>query len=355
MILKIIGKSLSGTIKVEETPLLAQYITDMYTNATKTASSISDGITYNYARSINLMNDRLGSSSVGLNDGNIRYYGADPNNYIYFNCIDYNNQTSDTCEIWRIIGVFDGKVKIMRNESIGAYSWDNKNTSTGAENNNGKNDWTTARLMKLLNPSDYYAVDSNDNGNGQSLYWNTKSGTCFSGQNNATTACDFTSIGLKNDITKSLIIENDWNIGNSPSALLYVSQIYQNERGTTVYSGRPINWIGKVTLPYLSDYGYAVDLRKCGGYVSSYFNSSCTLNNWMKNIITNNGSNAGWTLTANPNYSYYSDYVDSGGKSNTDKGTYPSYEVVPTIYLISNLKIDINTNGSFSNPFKLFI
>ena len=43
--------------------------------------------------------------------GDIRYYGAAPNNYIYFNCSDYSNQSSSTCETWRIIGVFDGKVK----------------------------------------------------------------------------------------------------------------------------------------------------------------------------------------------------------------------------------------------------
>ena len=109
------------------------------------------------------MNDRLGGTTTDLDGDNIRYYGANPNNYIYFNCSDYSNQTSSTCETWRIIGVFDGKLKLIKSESIGAYSWDNKDTSTGAENDTGKNDWTTARLMKLLNPSNYYKVDSNDN------------------------------------------------------------------------------------------------------------------------------------------------------------------------------------------------
>ena len=64
--------------------------------------------------------------------GNLRYYGANPNNYIYFNCSDYNNQSSSTCETWRIIGVFDGKLKLIRSGSIGTYAWDNKNTSSGA-------------------------------------------------------------------------------------------------------------------------------------------------------------------------------------------------------------------------------
>ena len=53
-------------------------------------------------------------------EGNIRYFGPSDsvNNYIYFNCETY----SDTnCELWRIIGIEDGKVKIIRNESIGNY------------------------------------------------------------------------------------------------------------------------------------------------------------------------------------------------------------------------------------------
>ena len=44
-------------------------------------------------------------------DNNIRYIGANPNNYVYFNCNDYNNQSDSTCEKWRIIGVFKNITK----------------------------------------------------------------------------------------------------------------------------------------------------------------------------------------------------------------------------------------------------
>ncbi len=70
--------------------------------------------------------------------GNLRYYGASPNNYIYFNCSDYSNQSSSTCETWRIIGVFNNKIKLIRGSQIGTYSLDNKNESTGAETGGGK-------------------------------------------------------------------------------------------------------------------------------------------------------------------------------------------------------------------------
>lgn len=44
-------------------------------------------------------------------DNNIRYIGKDPNNYVYFNCSDYSNQSDSTCEKWRIIGVFKNVAK----------------------------------------------------------------------------------------------------------------------------------------------------------------------------------------------------------------------------------------------------
>ena len=64
---------------------------------------------------------------------NVRYISKDSSNYVYFNCSDYNNQTADICEKWRIIGVFnnitkgDGTqenlVKIIRADSLGDYTW----------------------------------------------------------------------------------------------------------------------------------------------------------------------------------------------------------------------------------------
>lgn len=66
---------------VEESQPLVTYIANLYTNADKTVVS-NNGIEYNQAQSTNLMNDRLGNKDVGINDGNIRYYGANPNNYI---------------------------------------------------------------------------------------------------------------------------------------------------------------------------------------------------------------------------------------------------------------------------------
>ena len=331
----------------------AETITELYTSAEKETIQ-NNSIDYHIAPSVSLMNDRLGGTTTDLDGGNIRYYGASPNNYIYFNCSDYSNQTSSTCETWRIIGVFDGKLKLIRGSQIGKYSWDNKNTSTGAENGAGKNDWTTARLMKLLNPSNYYKVDSNDNNLGQSLYYNSASGKCYSGQNNATVDCDFTSTGIKNAETRNMIAETTYNLGGWNSNSVYSNQIYEYERGTTVYSGRPTTWKGKIALAYPSDYGYAADLNQCKDKtLYDYDNRTCTSNNWMKAIITNNGSNTGWLLTPFSRLSYYAWYVDSDGFVNYYNGACNASGAVPVLSLSSELGIESGGDGSSSKPYKL--
>ena len=334
-------------------PTAADTITELYKNAEK-ATVTNNSIDYHIAPTVSLMNDRLGGTTTDLDGGNIRYYGANPNNYIYFNCSDYSNQTSSTCETWRIIGVFDGKLKLIRGSQIGTYSWDNKNTNTGAEDKWGKNDWTTARLMKLLNPSDYYTVDSNDNNLGQSLYYNSTSGKCYSGQNNVTKDCDFTSTGIK-DTTRNMIAETTYYLGGWNNVSVYPNQIYEYERGTTVYTGRPTTpWTGKIALAYPSDYGYAADLNQCKDKtLYDYDNRTCTSNNWMKAIITNNGSNNGWLLTPDSGTSNYAWGVSSGGHVYNGSTAYGASGAVPVLSLSSELGIESGGDGSSSKPYKL--
>ena len=347
--LEAIVTQTSISTEVKEKTNAAKFITSLYNNSEKLKVT-NNNITYNQASLVSLMNDRKGSSSVGADAGNIRYYGANPNNYIYFNCSDYKNQSSSTCEIWRIIGVFDGKVKIMRNEIIGEYSWDNKNTSTGAENNNGKNDWTTARLMKLLNPSDYYTIDSNDSGNGLSLYWNASSGICFSGQNNATTSCDFTNTGLKNDTTRKLIAETTYTIKGHDDSDIYVNTMYDKERVSgTVYTGRPTSWTGKIAIPYPSDYGYAAELSLCQTLI--YYNdSTCPANNWMKSIFT---ADYNWLLTPHSGGAHRAWAMSSSGDVYYDYA-YNAFGVAPVLSLISELDIG-SGSGTSSSPYQLSV
>ena len=324
--------------KIPDTPdtdnTLASNIVTTYINAPN-KTEIMNQLKYYYDTEHSLMSDA---------DGNVRYYGASPNNYIYFNCSDYSNQSSSTCETWRIIGVFNNKVKLIRGSQIGTYSWDNKDTTTGAESAYGKNYWTEARLMKLLNPG--YDLETT----GGSLYYNSGSGTCYAGKNNATKACDFTSTGLKNDTTRGLISEEIYSLLGCGSRDSYANEAYECERGKgSIYKGRPTEWTGKIALAYPSDYGYAVDLSKCNKTLYGCSDSACRSNNWMNAILGT--SSDGWLLTPNSDDSDYAWNISSYGYVPI-MGVYNTYGVAPVLYLNSELAVKAGT-GSSSAPYQL--
>ena len=293
----------------------------------------NNGVTYHYDTTNKLMSDT---------DGNVRYYGASPNNYIYFNCSDYSNQSSSTCETWRIIGVFDGKVKIMRGSTIGSLAWDqDKNINSSVTTYD--NDWSTASLQVLLNQK-YYNGDT------------AGTVTDYSGPNGSTsTNLNMSSIGIKNDTTRNLISDTLYYLGGEYRNSVYSDQKYGYERGEAVYSGRPTTWIGKIALPYPSDYGYAADLGSCNQTLYGYNNSTCTSANWMKNIITNNGNSIGWLLTPDSAGSYDAWIVSSSGYvSRSHYYTFAAYGVVPVLYLGSELGIGSGT-GTNSDPYRLSV
>ena len=340
---KLHADGTGGMIKEGKIPDITETISNSfayklvqdYINSEKTDVT-NNGILYHYDTTHNLMTDIA---------GNVRYYGASPNNYIYFNCSDYSNQTQDTCEIWRIIGVFEGKVKIMRNASIGSYSWDNKNDSTGG-GKYGYNVWTKSRLMKLLNPTNYYTIDSNDNGLGQSLYYNSESGMCYRGQNNATVSCNFTSTGIKNDATRNMISEVVWNLGGWKETRVYSDQMYEYERGKIVCPRCSTLWTGKIALAYPSDYGYAADFRSCTKQLGGYGSSTCTSVNWMRSI------SGTWLLTSDSDFDFTAWAINSSGAVLDYQNTPNSSGVVPVLYLSSQLEIK-SGDGSSSLPYQL--
>ena len=257
-------------------------------------------------------------------DNNIRYIGANPNNYVYFNCSDYNNQSDSTCEKWRIIGVFrnmtksDGKkedlVKIIRDDGLGGIAWDTNNV----------NDWSKASLQTTLN-GEYY------------------NGTYATG-------------AFKNDSTRNAIESVVWNLGGIGYLDDSLSTSYSSERGTTVY-GHATTWTGKVGLMYPSDYGYATS----GGATTN--RSTClttTMGNWDRSGVSDCYSNDylykssyyQWTLapfSSNPNnvfIVYALGYVASGDASH-------SYGVRPAAFLKSNISITDVGLGTAESPFQL--
>ena len=350
--LSMMNKTLSGTLTVEaqEKESLATQITNLYNSGSKT-SVTNNSITYQYDTTHSLMKD------VG---NNIRYYGASPNNYIYFNCSDYSNQSSSTCEGWQIIGVFDGKVKLMRIEQVGTLEYDNDNEDTYLRSLYYSND-NNISIVKALNYENENRIVTKllalDIGDGENNYPTSSlqkilnnyyyNGLKYTGASTH----DFTSIGFKNDKTRNMIAEITYNLGGINTDSIYSNEIYEYERGITVYEGNDATWQGKIALPYLSDYGYATDLSKCSQTLSNYNNSACTSNNWMNEIISFNGGELLLNHFSGGSGVVGIIYYDGTVSSNY---VYAQAPVVPALYLNSELSIKSGT-GSDSDPYQLSV
>ena len=321
-------------------------------------------------------------------DNNIRYIGANPNNYVYFNCSDYSNQSDSTCERWRIIGVFknmtkeDGSkedlVKIVKDDSLSNISWDYKKNGVGTSTNDmGSNDWTDSQLMMMLNPTDYlksgYTIDNNivKDSKGQAIYQNMGSyynGTSgcqpaeiASGTDFTCTSIDFTSTGLKNDSTRNAIESVVWNLGgtaNYDSASNgLASHFYGYERGTTVYSGHATTWTGKIGLMYPSDYGYATS----GGTTANRATCMATkLSAWDESGVSDckdndylyKSSYNQWTLMP---YSSRASTVYGVTLSGRVRSAYVPSNLFfrPVAFLKSNISITDVGIGTAESPFQL--
>lgn len=317
--LNMMNKSLVGSIVVEaqekQFETFSTVIENLMADGEKETVT-GKGTDYEYNTTNSIMFD---------NFENYRYYGANPNNYVYFNCDDYSNQSSSTCEVWRIIGVFNNgilthQIKIIRNESIGTY----QTTEVGNEEIGA---FTDSDLLYTLN---------NEAGSKEATYWSRTLGTC---NLNINYKCDFSKTGLKNTTTRDLISNVSWFIPNSIEGALYPNELYQGEIDGSTTAGEMIS------IMYKSDYGYATDIRKCNIQVNLYNSSECTENNWL--FL---GSRE-WIMGTTEN-NYYKAYIVA---ENGAVGTYSltsEANVRPTLYLKTEQTIKSGT-GTLADPYQL--
>ncbi len=328
------GKSLTGKIVINYKDSATDTLMALYDKETKTNEVSTSGLFID-----------------NTSDVNLRYTGASPNNYVNF-----NNET------WRIIGVFnvkdstgkiERKIKLVRNESLGKYSWD----ATGNDNY-GFNNWTEADLKNELN-GDYLNYNLSQNTFWYNSYWDSSTNKPVLRQ---TGKFDYTNVIKSN--YQNMISESVWNVGgnsyNNPSSAPYGLPLldqYYKERGTITYqNNRPTTWTGKVGLIYASDYGYASTNSECRENLRAgvtyendswdYSNGKCKTNNWLAE------SSWYWTLSPCSGSSYNVFDVYGGGAVNNSYGAYDSRGVFPAVFLKSDILIASGT-GEKNSPYRL--
>lgn len=292
-----------------------------------------------------LSNSLTDSQKSNLKKSEYRYAGSNPNNYVTFNN-----------ELWRIIGLVNTpegqRLKLIRNESIGSYSW---NSSDQYNNGAGSNEWSKSKMMPLLN---------------QGAYYTRSSGECTIDSGNVTTPCDFTTNGLSPE-AKKLIDTITWNTGSNGDNTeeeWRPYQMYNYERSNlngkicsesndcNDIDERTTTWQGRVGLIYPSDYGYAtgnndtIARSTClETSLSAWGSTECMTNNWLS---INEGYQ--WTITpaGEPTYARGVFFIHNTDKVVHHHGVFNTDAVKPTVYLKTNVKI-ISGIGTQENPYEL--
>ena len=242
-----------------------------------------------------------------------RYRGASPKNYVTFNN-----------EVWRILGVFptddgtgkiENRIKIIKDQSIGNKDWDTSDS----------NNWTRpATLNTELNTTYLNSLDSAS----KSMIGNTK---YYLGG-------------------KSLTYNNGY--ADTPLQFYSYERKIQNTTSNEFYNGtNPNNWVGKLGLMYVSDYGYAssnCENKKIWDDSNSSSNDirACNTTNWLFK------GNSEWTLPQGASISFSAFYVFSGGYVSDLSVSLGQFAARPVLYLISSVQIT-GGNGTLSSPYTL--
>ena len=231
----------------------------------------------------------------GAQDNSYRYIGANPNNYV---CFGSDEETCPAENLYRIIGVFNGQVKLIKAISYGEYSWgDNENINT----------WNTD-----IKPDIYTTLNN--------LFYN--------------------SLGIE---WQDLISLHDYNVeGMSQNDSFGVKQYYDAE----IKNNNGYNQNMKIGLMYVTDYGYAASPE---AWTIEMFNYDDSKNiNWLSGITE-------WTISRRADVTGYTFRIDESGYVRGDYYVAFAFSIRPSFYLNSDVEIYEGHAGTVSDPYRIVI
>ncbi len=272
------GNTFSGKVLIqkEKITLLADYVISQYTG-----TQGDNGIYYHES-----------SLANGAGDNSYRYAGASDsvNNYI---CLGSDVATCPDANLFRIIGVFGDKTKVIRAKSVGDQRWQISKDNT----------WSSSSLNTYLN------------------------GTYL------------TSLGTLAD----KIATTTWKVGGGKTANIngvVPKTAYQYEVGS---SASTTTYDAKIGLMYVSDYGFAADQSGWTTKLNSY--NSNTSKNWLylghdEYTISRDSDTTGSAFIV------YSGYVLSYLVNNATNGVRPTFNLNSSVTYVSG-------DGTQSNPIRI--
>ena len=273
----------SLSVETENPILLADWVIEQYNGIQG-----NNGIYYHTSSLAN---------SAG--DNSYRYAGANPNNYV---CFGSDVSTCPSDYLYRIIGVFENEVKLIKSTSYGNYVWDSENS----------NIWSSSYIRNSLNNIFLSTL---------STKWSTK------------------------------ISMHSWKVGGGSYEYLRNSKAqiaYNYEVG--INSINTIN-SAKIGLMYVSDYGYAAGSNYWSIILYDY--ESTINDNWLYLGFDE------WTITrrsdrSNTSQAYYIRSIgDINSYVNDGVGNLSNiFNIRPTLYLNSDVTY-VSGSGTQSDPIRI--
>ena len=238
------------------------------------------------------------SLANSASDNSYRYAGANPNNYV---CFDSDAATCPSDNLYRIIGVFDGEVKLIKATSYGRYAWESDWSNQG----NTWNETTKPDIRYTLNTTYLNSVASSWSG---------------------------------------IIANHSYKVGGMAMSDSYTAKPYYDAEVGSGSSSTTDNM--KIGLMYVSDYGYAASPSYWTTSLGSY--SSATSSNWMYIGETE------WTISRSSGVSDFAYRVGLTGFVSYDSNVNDYYRIRPVFYLSSSVQYSEGT-GTQSDPVRIVI
>ena len=272
------GKEMGAEIIIQQEEIdnsLATYIKSLYT---------TDGENGLYYHDADLAN--------GAGDNSYRFSGANPNNYV---CFGTDEVSCPEDNLYRIIGVFNGQVKLIKSTSYGNYVWDAGNSNTWDAS-------TKPDIYTTLNTTYYNTLGSE---------WQSK------------------------------IATHSWKVGGMARDTSATAKDYYDTEVGTGQSGYEETM--KIGLMYVSDYGYGASEEYWTTELSNY--EQTVDSNWMYSGVIE------WTISRTSDTTSRAFSVYSAGYV-YDYSVDKTNAVRPSFYLESDVTY-ASGSGSMTDPLKI--
>lgn len=260
-------------------------------------------------------------------DNSYRYTGANPNNYV---CFGSDEETCPNDNLYRIIGVFENQVKLIKKDIL-------TSEKAGYVNYTYNNWWGYYGDYDTV----YY------------FYWRGNLSNSYTWENSTlnTDALNQSFINTLDEKWQNLIEIHKWQIGgntfeNIAKNIPKISYSYELGSNSTekIYEA-------KIGLMYVSDYGYAASPDNWNTNLNDFDNDTNINNNWLYICATELFITPRTGLSNLGNFSVYCDEHENGETWGYVQ-TWSSGVARPTFYLNENV-VMTSGEGTKENPYHI--